>query len=468
MISSGNVGRLEINKLRSAYRDGHLSPVDVVREAYERIGRSSAPNVWIHLADQEAVLGAARRLEGLNRLDLPLFGIPYAVKDNIDVAGMPTTAACPGFVYQAKQSASSVARLEAAGALCIGKTNLDQFATGISGVRSPYGACSAVDNPKYISGGSSSGSAVAVAAGVVSFALGTDTGGSGRIPAGFNNVVGVKPTRGLISTGGVVPNCRTLDCVSVFSLTTEDGHEVLRAARGGDDRDSFSRLDAAAADLSWPGRPPEFVFAVVRADQREFYGDAGAAALYEQAIQRFQHLGGKPIEIDFGPFLEAGSLMFSGPFVAERYAALRPFIEEKDGLAQMLPVLRTIIEGSMRWSGADAFDAIYRLAELRRQVAPILSKVKFLLVPTAPRPFTLAELSADPIGANNALGFYTYCVNLLDLAAISIPNGVHPDGVASGVTLVGPALADGVLASYAAPFHQLVGLPSGGREASRQ
>ena len=378
---------------------------------------------------------------------LPLYGVPFGVKDNIDVAGMPTTAACPAFSRLPPHSARSVELLLQAGAICLGKTNLDQFATGLSGTRSPYGACSSIGNPLYISGGSSSGSAVAVGAGHVSFTLGTDTGGSGRIPAGFNGVVGIKPTVGRVSTRGLVPNCPTIDCVSIFALSVGDGMRVLDVIDGFDPDDPFSRPPPARAGAT-PPRP--FRFGVLAAKDREWYGMPECAALYEEACERMARLGGTAVEIDFTPFAEAGQMLFDGPRIAERRAALAPFIYDNGDA--LLDVTRRVLQTADNYDAEAAFGGILDLARLRRTVEQCFATMSVVMVPTAPRPFTIAEMNADPIRLNNRLGRYSYFANLLDLCAVAVPNGRLDCGVPMGVTLLGPAWADEHVAAIARRF----------------
>jgi allophanate hydrolase len=447
---------LDIGTLHAAYTAGTASVADVIDLVSRRVAASAASNAWIAVHPPAVLAQRVRAIGAMERSGLPLFGIPFAVKDNIDVAGLDTTAACPGYAYRPARSATAVERLEAAGAVCIGKTNLDQFATGLSGVRSPYGACSSVFDAAYISGGSSSGSAIAVAAGLASIALGTDTGGSGRIPAGWNNIVGLKPTRGLVGAGGLVPNCRTLDCVSVFALNVA----------GPDARDPFSRSDAAAERVVPRPAPATFRFAV---PPLSVLDDEGSRLLFQQAIDRMTGLGGTAVVIDFAPFAEASELMFGGPWVAERLAALRGFVERTPNA--LLPVTRDIILGASRWSAADTFDGLYRLQALKQAMAHLWSSVEILMVPTALRPFTHAELEREPVAANNAIGRFSYFVNLLDLAALAVPNGLHPCGVASGITLVAPPMGDGVLSGIGAAFHAALGLPPGapvcGMDAAR-
>jgi allophanate hydrolase len=451
-------GDLSLPTLRRHYVAGTLRPVDVVQSVYRRIAARAPDPAWIALTDAAEALRQAERMARRGPSDaLPLYGVPFAVKDNIDVVGLPTTAACPAFSYSPAASAPAVERLVAAGAICIGKTNLDQFATGLCGVRSPYGAVASVFNPDYAAGGSSSGSAVAVAAGLVSFALGTDTGGSGRLPAGYNNVVGVKPTLGLVSLRGVVPNCRTLDTVSVFAPTSSDGTEVLRVMAGFDADDPFSRQAApppAASSL-----PP--VFGVPRAEDREFFGDRGAAALFDAAVSRLRTLGRAVVEIDLRPFLEVGRMMFDGPWVAERAASVPEFFAAQP--AALLPVTRAVFDTAGRWRGADVFAHLHRLRALRRIIArTVWPQIDMLVVPTAGTAYTIAELEQDPIVRNNHNGYYSYFVNLLDLCAIAVPTGFLPgSGVAMGVTFIAPAWHDATVAAAGGGYAAALGLPPG-------
>jgi allophanate hydrolase len=405
-------------------------------DVYRRIETHAANPVFIHLLPRWSVEGRLRELERLPRT-LPLWGRTFAIKDNIDVAGLPTTAACPAFAYIAKRTALAVQRVLAAGAVLIGKTNLDQFATGLVGTRSPYGACRNSVDPAYISGGSSSGSALAVALGITDFALGTDTAGSGRVPAAFNNIVGLKPTRGLVSTSGVVPACRSLDCVSVFARSCADAVSVFQVMQAPDPSDPYSRSGEVVA---LPGA--EFRFAVPR--ELEFHGDHAYEELFRAAVQRLEQLGGRRLDIDFQPFLEAQSLLY-GPWVAERTAQDFP-------LDMMLPVTRQIIEGGKRYSAVDVFNAQHRLAALRRDCASELAKADVLAVPGAPTIYRISEVDADPIELNSRLGRYTNFVNLLDLAAITVPAGLRPDGLPFGITLIGAAFSDVSLAALGARF----------------
>ena len=453
---------LDFAALRRAYGAGGCSPVAVAEALLARLAHQRDNPIWISLVPAAELLARAAALarDRSARERLPLYGVPFAVKDNIDVAGMPTTAGCREFAYTPARTATAVQRLLDAGAMLVGKTNLDQFATGLVGTRSPYGAVRNAFDPAYISGGSSSGSAVAVALGLVAFALGTDTAGSGRVPAGFNNVVGLKPTRGLASTTGVVPACRTLDCVSVFALTCGDARAVLDVLDATDPTDEFARADRAAV---W-GPENGFRFGVPRDDALEFFGDAGYARLFAAAVERLRELGGSPVAIDPAPFLAAAELLYDGPWVAERYAALRGFFERR--AEAILPVTRAVIAAAKRHSAADAFDAAYRLAALKRDTARVWAAVDLLLVPTAGTIYRIAEVEADPIGLNANLGRYTNFVNLLDLAAIAVPSGFRSDGLPFGVTLIAPALSDRWLAAIGARYHQASGVRLGATDVA--
>ena len=434
---------LDLQGLAARYRDGSLRPRQLVEDLLERIERRGDDKVWIHRVPREALLARAAELEQRGPEALPLYGIPFAIKDNIDLAGHPTSAACPGFRYIAKQSAAVVERLLAAGAIALGKTNLDQFATGLVGVRSPYGVPGNSFDPDFIPGGSSSGSAIAVAAGLASFSLGTDTAGSGRVPAAFNNLVGHKPTCGLLSTRGVVPACRSLDCVSIFALTAADAAAVLGAARAYDAADPYSRREP---QFGRPATPVSFAgcrFGVPRREQLEFFGNADAAKLFQQAIERLEALGAIPLEVDFTPFFATARLLYEGPWVAERYAAIREFIERD--AAALHPVTRGIISGAVKFSAADAFAAYSRLKELQRAAAPVWDAVDILVTPTAGTIYKIAEVEADPFRTNSNLGHYTNFVNLLDLSALAVPAGFLGSGLPFGITLIAPAFADDAL-----------------------
>lgn len=457
------IGSLQRAVLHRAYRAGSLTPEAVVAQVYERIAARGDDAVWIHLRPRAEALAAARELaRRFPGPDLPpLYGLPFAVKDNIDVAGMPTTAACPAFAYVAPVTAPVVERVLAAGALLIGKTNLDQFATGLSGTRSPYGVVRNPHDPEVIAGGSSSGSAVAVAAGLVTFALGTDTAGSGRVPAGLTGTVGVKPSRGLVSSRGIVPACRSLDCASVFALSVADGAAVLAAVAGRDPDDPWSR------DLPLPSAVPEAVdlaglrvgVPAVREVARDFDGDTGAAVSFEQAVARFAALGARVVPVDLDPFLEVATLLYDGPWLAERGAALEEFLATRpDGVH---PVTRAVLAAADRISGIDVFRGLHALAAARTRTAAVWSALDVLMVPTAPTAPTVERLLADPVGANAMLGRYTNFVNLLDLAALAVPSSMTAVGVPAGVTFLAPAGQDGRLLGIGDAWQRAVDLPLG-------
>ena len=416
-----------------------------IADTLDRLNARGQGPIWISRLCREHVLGLADTAAKLPN-SAPLRGCTFAIKDNIDLAGVPTTAACPEFAYTPKDSAFVVQRLIDAGAIPLGKTNLDQFATGLVGVRSPFGVPVNPYGAAYIPGGSSSGSAVAMAAGLCEFALGTDTAGSGRVPAAFNNLVGLKPTRGLLSTRGVVPACRTLDCVSIFTRSIADAAEVFSVAAAYDAEDPYSRPAAPPViDESWPPQ-----IGVPRANQLEFFGNVDAAKLFADAVARWQSLGAKIVEVDFAPFTEAARLLYEGPWVAERYAAIRDFIEQKP--EALHPTTRKIIEGAKSLTAVSAFEATYKLAALRRRAEAVWANIDVLLTPTAGTIYTVAEVDADPIRLNSNLGYYTNYLNLFDLCAVAIPAGFLPNKMPWGVTLVAPAFCDDRVLRLGAKF----------------
>jgi allophanate hydrolase len=364
--------------------------------------------------------------------ELPLYAVPCAVKDNIDVAGFPTTAACPAFSYTPDRHAGSVARLLAAGAIVVGKTNLDQFATGLNGTRSPYGAPESVFGGDLISGGSSSGSAVAVASGVVTFALGTDTAGSGRVPAAMNGIVGLKPTRGLVGTSGVLPACRSLDCVSVFTRDVADAATVLAVLAGPDPDDPWSRTPHA---VDVPARPR-----LALADGLDFAGDIAMAVAFNKIADRAAARAAETVHVPVEPLVEAGDLLYTGPWVAERLAGMEAFLATNPD--DVLPVTRAVIERGADFTAVDAFRARHRLQELRAECNRAWLDADVLLLPTVPTTFTRAQLADEPVARNLVLGRYTQFANLLDLAALAVPAGVTADGRPVGVTLLGPAFSE--------------------------
>jgi allophanate hydrolase len=452
---SGRSLPLDIVSLQRAYRNGSCVPEDVVASVLASISEDRTGGIWIHVGDRDGLLAEARSLARSRAASgalPPLYGVPFAVKDNIDVGTMPTTAACPAFAYVARKSAPVVDRLRAAGAICIGKTNLDQFATGLVGVRSPYGVPTNPFDARYVTGGSSSGSAAAVSRGHVAFALGTDTAGSGRVPAAFTNVVGLKPSRGLLSTRGVVPACRSLDCVSVMALTCEDAREVAVAATGFDADDPYSRPEAATFRWAWASQfsVRGVRVGIPRADHRHLDSD-GARIAFEQACGRLESMGVLLEPVDMAPFFEAGRLLYEGPWVAERLSGLEDFVRSQP--TSLLPVIRTILDQGDKYRATDAFRAIHRLAALRRSVEPLWGRIHALMVPTAPDIPRIDDVLADPVEANARLGRYTTFANLLDLAAVAVPSGRRPDGLPAGVTFIGPWGRDAPLLAFASAFH---------------
>jgi allophanate hydrolase len=440
-----NLNSLLIADLHRYYQEGSLTPALVMQRLIDGADSAQSRNVWITRLSREQVMRYVHALENRPMDNLPLYGIPFVIKDNIDLAGVPTTAGCAEFSYTPQHSATVVQRLLDAGAIPLGKTNLDQFATGLTGVRSPYGACRNSVDSAFISGGSSAGSAVAVAMGLASFALGTDTAGSGRVPAAFNNILGLKPSLGRLSTTGVVPACRSIDCVSIFTLTADDAARVLEVAEGFDPADAYSRVPQEQPIVG-------LRFGVPRQEQLQFFGDAEYARLFADSVRRLEQLGGSRIDIDFTPFLEAARLLYEGPWVAERYAAVGGFLEANPGAA--LAVTRRIIEGGKQRTAVQAFAGQYRLMELKRASEQIWSQVDVILTPTAGTIYSVAAIEADPIRLNTNLGYYTNFMNLFDLAGVAVPAGFRSDGLPFGVTLVGHHSTDRSLLQLADRLHR--------------
>ena len=446
--------RLSAAALAAAVREGETSALAVMRETLDRIAAYDAvqPQIWISRPLPQALLAAAQAVDARVAAgeDLPLAGVPFAVKDNIDVAGLATTAACPAFSFDPAASASVVAHLEAAGAICVGKTNLDQFATGLVGTRSPYGIPRNASNLAYVSGGSSSGSSIAVAAGLVPFALGTDTAGSGRVPAAFNHLVGMKPTKGRWSTSGLVPACRSLDCISVFTADTADARLVDHVVAGYDAADPWSK---PLADEPIAGR----VIGVPKRAQRQWFGDAESEYLYDRALEKLAEIG-KLVEIDYAPLQEAAQLLYGGPWVAERTAALAQLLAENPDAID--PTVRAVVEPGLGKSAVELFNGIYRLAELKRHADTLWESIDLLAFPTTGTTYRVAELRAAPVALNSALGFYTNFVNLLDMAAIAVPAGIRANGTGFGITLIGPADSDRALLDAADAYILAADIPS--------
>jgi len=444
---------LDLGSLRDGYRSGACTPGEVVESILTRIRQRGADGVWISLVDPADLRRSYRALDPADMDRLPLWGVPFAVKDNVDVAGLPTTAACPGFAYEPTQSAPLVDRLLAAGALLIGKSNLDQFATGLNGTRSPYGVPVSVADPELIAGGSSSGSAVAVAAGLVTFAIGTDTAGSGRVPAALNGVVGGKPSRGLVSIRGIVPACRSLDCPSVFATSVADVSTILATIAAYDDLDPFSRPlplpPAAVVPVSLHG------LRVGIPDRIESWGSRGEQECWDRLVELLAGAGAELVAVPMGPLFEAGDQLYGGAWLAERLSSIEWFLDEQPD--QVLPVIREVLSRADDVSGVDTFAALDRIQELQRATSRLFAGIEVLVTPTVTETFSVAELLADPIELNTRLGRFTTFTNLLDLCALAVPAGRGADGHPFGVTVQAAAGADGTIVAVGAAIEGLVG-----------
>lgn len=446
--------RQHASGIAAAVNAGTTSAAAIMAATLERIAAYDAiqPQIWISRADAGALMAQAHAIDARVAAGetLPLAGVPYAAKDNIDVAGLATTAACPAFAYQPAADATVIARLAAAGAICVGKTNLDQFATGLNGTRSPYGAPRNAHNLAWISGGSSSGSSVAVAAGLVPFALGTDTAGSGRVPAAFQHLIGFKPSRGRWSGHGLVPACRTIDCITVFTDTAADARLVDAVIAGFDVADAYSRPLA-----NRPLTPRRF--GVPLRHQRNWFGDMEAEHLHELALARLAQLG-EVVEIDIAPLLEAAQLLYGGPWVAERTAAMAAILTSNPDAVD--PTVRTVVEQGWGKSAVELFNGIYRLAAIKRHADLMWTDIDVLALPTTPTSYRVAEMLASPVALNSNLGLYTNFVNLLDMAAVAVPAGVKANGVGFGFSFIGPADSDLALLDLAEHWAAAGGAPS--------
>lgn len=441
---------MTIGAIAERYRAGSITPrkliLDLLHQAALAQEQEDNP-VWLHLLSADEIEPYLARLESADADALPLFGIPFAIKDNIDLAGVPTTAACAEFAYTPEASAFVVEQLIAAGAVPLGKTNLDQFATGLVGVRSPFGACKNALNPAYISGGSSSGSAVAVAKQWAAFSLGTDTAGSGRVPAALNNLIGLKPSRGLLSNRGLVPACRSLDCISIFAHSLKDAEQVFDVAAKLDVQDPFSRPNPFSNSKRYGISPPaECVIGVPMPSQLAFFGDEESEALFTQAKVRAEASGARIKEVDFQPFLDAAKLLYQGPWVAERYITTQELLEQNP--EALLPVTRSIIAAGNAPSAVDAFRAQYSLQACQQKAREVLAQVDCIMTPTIGTDYTIAEVQADPVQLNSNLGYYTNFMNLLDCSALALGTGFKSSGVGFGVTLFHQAFADKRLLAY--------------------
>lgn len=450
---------LQLDALRAAYRDGRTTPRELLTHLRDKAAALNPDyHLFIHLLSNAELEPYLAALEQRDLDSLPLYGVPFAIKDNIDLAGIATTAACPAFAYVAQRSASIVQQLLDLGAIPLGKTNLDQFATGLNGSRSPYGVCPNSVLGEYPSGGSSAGSSLAVALGVCSFALGTDTAGSGRIPAALNNLLGLKPSKGLLSTAGVVPACRTLDCVSTFTATAREASQLLALCARLDPGDCYSRSNPQWNDASAFGAPRPFRFGVPRAEDLEFFGCSEGPQLFNDAVEQLKALGGEAQELDLSPFLQAARLLYDGPWVAERYSVAGTLMQQQPDA--VLPVIHQVLAKAPTVDGVQTFSAQYRLQALKAQCDRLMTGLDCVLTPTLGRPVTLAELAAEPVLRNAELGYYSNFMNLLDYAAVAVPSGFMNNGLPWGVTLFGRAFTDQYLLSLADAMQRRQGLPA--------
>lgn len=449
---------LRLDSVRAAYQSGHLTPRQLILALREKAAALNPEyHLYIHLLEPDELEPYLAALESRDIADLPLYGVPFSIKDNIDLAGVATTAACPAYAYVPERSATIVEQLIALGAIPLGKTNLDQFATGLNGSRSPFGACPNSVLKDYPSGGSSSGSSLAVALGVSSFALGTDTAGSGRVPAALNNLVGMKASKGLISTAGVVPACRTLDCVTTFTATAREASQLLALTAQLDPRDDYSRSNPLWNDASAFGAPRPFRFGVPRAQDLEYFGCPQGPLLFGDAIDRLTAMGGEAVTIDLSPFLEAAGLLYNGPWVAERYSVAGDLMQSNPHA--VLPVIRAVLAKAPSVTGVETFNAHYRLQALKAICDRIMQDVDCVVTPSIGRPVTSAELEAEPVLRNSELGYYTNFVNLLDYAAVAVPSAFMDNGLPWGVTVFGRVFTDQYLLSIADALQRHTQLP---------
>ncbi len=454
------MNNMTIAQLRAAYQAGSLTPAQLMADIRERSAQYTDRNIWIHQLTEEELQPYLAGLSDKPIESHPLWGVPFAIKDNIDLAGISTTAGCPEFAYTPSESAQVVHQLIDAGAIPVGKANLDQFATGLNGTRSPYGPCRNAFDPDYVSGGSSAGSSVSVALGLASFSLGTDTAGSGRVPACFNNLIGLKPTRGLLSSTGLVPACRSLDCISIFALTADDANQVLAVAEGFDERDGYSRANPFANQKRHYGyRDGALKVGIIPPAQLKFFGDEAYEKAYQQTIEQLGGLGFEFVEIDYEPFNEAALLLYEGPWVSERYIACQPLIDENPDAVH--PVVRAIIEPGGKPPATALFKAQYRLEALKQKCLKQMEGLDCLLTPTAGRLFTVDEMLSEPILYNSQLGYYTNFMNLMDMTSVAVPTRFTEAGLPFGITLVGNHFSDRALLSIANRIQQNLPLPLG-------
>ena len=455
---------MTFQSLKTAYANGELTPAALMADIRQRSAEYTDRNIWIHLLSEEEQAPYLQALESKSPDDCPLWGIPFAIKDNIDLAGIPTTAGCPEFAYTPEQSATVVQQLIDAGAVPVGKTNLDQFATGLNGTRSPYGECRNAFDPAYISGGSSSGSAVSVALGLASFSLGTDTAGSGRVPACFNNLVGVKPSIGLLSSTGLVPACRSLDCITLFAYNSDDANLALSVAEGFDPADGYSRDNPFSNQSRHYGLASgPLKVGVIKPEQLKFFGDEGYQQAYTETLAKLAQEGFELVEFDYQPFDEAALLLYEGPWVSERFLAIENLMETNPDAVH--PVVRGIVAGGKTPLATSLFKAQYRLEELRQVCVDSLKQFDCVLTPTAGRLFTIEEMLAEPVLHNSQLGYYTNFMNLLDMASVAVPTGFTSEAKPFGVTLVSTTFSDRKLLSIANRIQQALPLNAGASDS---
>lgn len=441
---------LNIKSLKELYKSDKLTPRELILSIKEKIKEYKDHNIWIYTLSDEELEVYIKNLEDKNIDDLPLYGIPFAIKDNIDLVNIPTTAGCTEYEYIPKKSAFVVNELIKAGAIPIGKTNLDQFATGLVGTRSPYGECKNSFNSEYISGGSSSGSAVAVALDMVSFSLGTDTAGSGRVPAAFNNLIGLKATKGVLSTSGVVPACRSLDCVTVFTKSLDDIEGVFEIVNKYDEEDIYSREYKQSSKESTSKTKAKFTFTIPKKEQLKFFDDEEAKELFFKAVESFKSIGGEVIEIDYEPFNESANLLYSGPWVTERFIAIKDTITKTPEVVEK--TVRAIISGGKKNDAINYFESEYTLKKNKKYANKIFDKYEFMLTPTTGTIYKIDEVNNDPIALNTNLGYYTNYMNLLDLSAMALPAGFRKNGLPFGITIVANSFDEEKLFNYSSKY----------------
>ncbi len=437
---------LGIKNLKEKYIKNEITPKELISLVKKRIKEYEDHNIWIYVLNDEELEPYLKNLENKDPKELPLYGIPFAIKDNIDLEHIPTTAGCKEYEYIPSKSSFVVEKLIEAGAIPVGKTNLDQFATGLVGTRSPYGECKNSINPEYISGGSSSGSAGSVALDMASFSLGTDTAGSGRVPAAFNNLIGLKASKGVVSTSGVVPACRSLDCVTVFAKELLAIETVFEIVNKYDEEDIYSREYIATKEKA----KSSFTFAIPKKEHLKFFGDEQAKKLFQEAVKKFESLGGKVVEIDYTPFDESANLLYSGPWVTERYIAIKETITKTSEVVN--ETVRTIISSGDKIDAINYFESEYTLKKNRKIMDKIFKEYEFILTPTTGTIYTIEEVNADPIQLNTNLGYYTNFMNLLDLCAVAVPAGFRENGLPFGVTIVADKFEENKILDYSSKY----------------